>query len=689
MELKMQKWGSGLVIGLFFTALVVAGCAKGDAGSSSVSNPSAVNFQPKGTIQGKVRDATTFEPIVNAVVSIGLSSDVTDANGQYILANVPATSDALNGTVSSNYDMTINLRSVNSPINMGLAVSATNPHYPDFAYRDVSVSFTSLNDAMPCSDGTNPDPAAADGGCGTNNTNHDTPVDGLATNADVLVGKMDTTVKGTLLGCPTLAGSALLPLSGYTVQLVTQGFSTQNTGTGASGNIVNTTTTDANGNFQFDFVEAYGTYAVHATDTADTASATVSGWSTTIPAPADGQTSVFLVNSPMTACNVDNLGPLVVATAPENGSDQDPSATTAVTFNFSEPVAQTPSASTDPSGVFNLADRIKVIWDATKVFGSVQEELPFTAAWNATFDQLTVTFAAGASSKYHVTILDMNTLLKDANGNPAQMGVCADDGRVPTLWASDFIDSDENDCTVYFTTNAGGVGAPAAPVISLVNQATLNQVANTTGNFDWLPVSGAKTYNFYCSIDERFADGAILPGTPLLFDGILQQSQEIYDFDSFIESAGNDIGIQYSCYVTALNSDGVESGPSNVEVAADVRGPAISTLGGYVVHDYDSDGAVDHIDLYFNEPLDEASAETAGNYAITTGEAGGATVTAAALVQQTFPTFVTLTVTTALAPADFGDDATDEIAVSGVRDVNQNVINPGSDTIHLQSGVID
>jgi len=96
MEFMKQKWSSGLVMGLVFTALVIGGCAKGDKGSISttVANPSPTSFQPKGTIQGKVRDSVTLQPIVNAVVSIGLSADVTDAQGQYILANVPATFDA-------------------------------------------------------------------------------------------------------------------------------------------------------------------------------------------------------------------------------------------------------------------------------------------------------------------------------------------------------------------------------------------------------------------------------------------------------------------------------------------------------------------------------------------------------------------------------------------------------------------
>ncbi|MBI3811907.1 MAG: Ig-like domain-containing protein [Nitrospirae bacterium] len=693
MQSKMQKWSSGVaVVGLVFIALVIGGCKGSKSNSLSLTDPNSATFQPKGTIQGKVRDTITLQPVVGALVSVGLATDVTDAQGQYVLANIPATTDALNGTVSGHYDITIDLRSVSSPVKMGTAVSATNPHYPTFSYLNVSVLFTSLNDANPCQDGTNPSVPPGGTTCGTNNTNHDTPVSGLVGNGDVFVGKLDSTIKGTVVGCPTLTGFALLPLSGYTVQLVTSA-SNGDTGTGSTGNVVNTVTTDASGNFEFDYVEAGASFAVHATDTAASASATVSGWSPAVVAPADLQTSVVLVNNPVTACTLDNLGPVVVATSPENGSEQNPGATS-VTFKFNEAVALTPYS--DPvNTVVGLTNSVKVVFDGNTVINPGNGSfLPSTASWNATMDLLTVSFTTGTSGAYHVTILNAPSM-QDLNGNPVQMGVCPDDSAVP--WSTFFTSGGSNDCTVFFTTNDGGVGAPAAPVVTVLDAANLDQSTlfggTHTAVMDWAPVTGAKWYNFYCSTDEIFSDGTIQLGTVSLIAGngnnqAIMVSSLSWNTGGFVEIAGGQptqIGLQYSCFVRGANSDGIEGASSNTFVLKDAKGPYMSN-GSLNFNDQNSDGNIDTIIIYFVEPINELTASVPGNYKLSiTGFTAPAVLGARLLPSGDA---VQLSISDTLTQANLQGNAANKITVTGVTDLAGNVISTGGDEIDLATAVV-
>ncbi|HEY5594152.1 MAG TPA: Ig-like domain-containing protein, partial [Nitrospiria bacterium] len=498
MQVK-KMWSSGLVVGLLFTALI-GGCAKGDDGSisTSVDSPSAATFRPIGTIQGKVVDSTTRQPIVNAVVSIGLAADVTDAQGQYILANVPATSDALNNTVNGRYDMTVDLRAVVSPIDM--RVATTTPRYPDFRYQDVSVSFTSLNDTD-CDNINNGDSDGLDA-C-ENSSNHDTAVDGLVSNQDVQVGKLSANIQGVVAGCSVANGDFFTPVANATVNLISAsiGIDGSNSSTG-SGQVVATTTTDANGVFTFNNIEANQTFNIAAMDSATNPTRANDGNTGTpgiqpnysLTSPPEGQTIVLSVqeSSAVHICLLDNHSPEIIAVSPEPGSDLTAGATT-VTLTFSEPIKQETASSTVPSTVgSNLYDNIVVNFDGNKA-----GNIPYTLAWNATFDQLTVGFTTGASALYVVKLPGVASL-RDADLNGAVPGKC------PTASISPWITTGvAGDCVVYFSTN-GGTTVTAAPVLTLVNDASLDQAGSTTGILDWPPVSGAKTYNVYCTTFEHF-----------------------------------------------------------------------------------------------------------------------------------------------------------------------------------------
>src|SRR3990172_8206833 len=129
-------WMAGFLIAAISTMFTMAGCSKDTA--ESITNPTSATFKPKGTIQGHVRDAATQEPIVGARVVVGDREGTTDATGQYIIKDVPATTDALNGTVSDSYHVTIDLRTVTSPVKM--TDPTVTQKYPEFEYNEVSVN---------------------------------------------------------------------------------------------------------------------------------------------------------------------------------------------------------------------------------------------------------------------------------------------------------------------------------------------------------------------------------------------------------------------------------------------------------------------------------------------------------------------------------------------------------------------
>src|SRR3990172_8911846 len=184
-------WMAGFLIAAISTMFTMAGCSKDTA--ESITNPGSATFKPKGTIQGVVVDAVSREPIVGARVSVGVGEATTDEMGQYVIKDVPATTDALNGTVGDVYDVSVDLRNATKPINMKTATEK----YPEFSYRTVSVSYTSLNDTE-CPDST--DYGDSDADCG-NSTNHDTRVDGLVANLRIEIGRLACNIKGTVYGC--------------------------------------------------------------------------------------------------------------------------------------------------------------------------------------------------------------------------------------------------------------------------------------------------------------------------------------------------------------------------------------------------------------------------------------------------------------------------------------------------------
>jgi hypothetical protein len=229
-----------LLVVLAVASLGIYGCS-GDS-TTFPGNPSTNpnTLQPTGTIQGVLTDSVTHEPIVGAVIDIAGATASTNGNGQYEIRNVPATSDSVSGvqTIKGTYQATINLQRVTSPVNM-VTPAAGSFLYPQFAYTQFDVTFTSLNDSNP-GNGTSPGSTSA--------SNHATPVTGIAQGYDLTVGKLSAGIAGQVATTKAVGetGTAFVAVqTGYTVNLIS-----------ASNKIVATATTDATGSFSFSNVQA-------------------------------------------------------------------------------------------------------------------------------------------------------------------------------------------------------------------------------------------------------------------------------------------------------------------------------------------------------------------------------------------------------------------------------------------------
>ena len=219
----------------------LAGCGDDKSVSSAVGVPNPNALVPTGTIQGYLRDTVTNEPIVGAVVDIGVARATTTETGQFVIANVPATGGIGAGlAANAPYQVTIDLRNVKQ------ATGAAK--YPDFSYAAAAVNYSSLND------GSND--------AGTSSSNHDTTVTGLVAPLNINVGKLAAGIKGVVANGRTFAPVG----AGYTVKLVSLGSVNSAVagkgGTGATENVVASVTTDATGAFSFANIESLRNFRI-------------------------------------------------------------------------------------------------------------------------------------------------------------------------------------------------------------------------------------------------------------------------------------------------------------------------------------------------------------------------------------------------------------------------------------------
>lgn len=594
MQLKAKQ--KVILAMLLASSIVMTGCGQpsNDANTSNVTSTVLSVISPTGTIQGNLIDAVSQKPIVGAVIDIGLATATTNQDGQFVLANVPATqigTGAAQGTtLQGNYEVSINLKNVTSPVNMS---TATTGRYPDFSFKQAQVEYTS-------------------------DVSH--PLTGIAKGYQFTVGKLDASVVGVVTdanGTPVVAGYNVTLYSAVNAQNSTTGSTGQgpvvNPGSN-SGHIIGTTTTDASGNFTFANIEAGVNFMIAAQDAAYTKYGERS-----FTAPTDNATRTlsFQSGDAVVVASTDTVKPTVVSVTPENNSDITPAATNVV-FTFSEPIKQTtPVADVSPSNPNGLYSLVNVNFNGPK---SLASNLTHTLAWSADRKTLTVTLpTVGASSKYTVDISPAQPQLKDDADNAVAAVVAKYTEKL----------------AVDFTTNGGATAA--APTIAITNAASINATSFTTGapvavSLDWLPTSGAKGYNIYRTMNEVW--GATTNAHPTVKLNTTAQLTTNYSdgFSNCWDPAlatftakcdyveNNAVKLTYSYVVKAVNSDGTESAASSAVVAADavaprlVAGTAVACGNASTTCDATNTN-ITAITIPFDEQMDKVSATTPANYA--------------------------------------------------------------------------
>ena len=569
-----------IVTALLGLSFGLSGCQgpKGDTGAIGAA-------QPTGTIQGSLRDSVTQQPIAGALVDIGVATATTNAQGEFVIANVVVPVDANNNVNAASFPVNINLRSVSSPVNMASATAT--PRYPDFFYQTIPVTFTQLYTA----------------------TGTATPVTGLVATVDFLVGKLAANITGVVADSVTRQPVA----AGYTVKLVSLGSANSATttgGTGAAENIVGSTTTDASGGFTFANIESLRNFRIDAWNAAQTFRGTAN-----VTSPADGETRTLSIqgNDAVFVASTDVLAPTIISVTPEQNADIAPAATNVV-FTFSEPILQTADTSTSPSVPTGLYNTVAVNFNGAKA-----SNIARSLSWNATSTQLTVNIPAlAASSRYSVSLAGTGTALRDANNNAVTNIATAGKG------------------VLSFTTN--GSTTPAAPAaVTVTNSASLNYNSPTV-LLNWLPVSGAKAYNVYRAQNFAGASGQLqlvqpVAGQPSTLTSNFSDAVPNSPTVPFVSSQSK---LTYTYVVRSVSTDNVESADSIPVTVQDNVVPTATIPAGLAAT----------YTITFIEPVDEATATTLANYVLTQGVAASVPVISNAVLNANLTT-VTLTLSAA------------------------------------------
>lgn len=602
---------------LLLSAILAAQLMGCDGDQSTVLNPNPAELQPKGTIQGILRDTVTQEPIVGATVDIGVGSALTSPTGQFVISNVPATTDSLNGSVTGVYQATIDMRSVTRP--------AGAAKYPDFAFAAMTVNYTSLNDAGQAATGTDSVSLSA--------SNHDTPVTGLVASAVLTIGKLSATVQGVAYDATTRQPVG----AGYDVKLVSLG-SNQGGSSGATENIVATTVTNGSGAFSFANIEALRQFRL---DVFHPSRGELG--SENVRAPADGEVKQLLIQNDdadtlnddlqgVAVRSTDDVAPFITEITPENNTDLAAGTVNAV-FRFSEPINQNPGTDTNPSnpnGIHYLVD--------VNFTGMKASNIPYSLAWNGTGTQLTVTLPnLPAGARYAINLANAAGRLRDASENALLVNA---------------------NTSLAFSTR--GAVMPAAPGAVLVtNAAQMNQTGAPT--LDWLPVSGAKGYNVYRATTTGSAAGTqlLLTATP---------TANSHFTDSMLSFVSGQSAVSYTYLVKSVSLDNTESAGSSVSTADSVRPTAIvtdigPTPGSAPKRDYR---------VCFSEVMDEGTVKGATNYLVgfQTGQSAPTLPTIDNYTYNPVTGCMVVTLATSLTPVAHA------LTVSGMSDVAGNLLVP-------------
>lgn len=574
-------------LALLLLMVSMFGCAKDN---NTPLSPTSQASQPEGTITGLIRNRTTGQPVAGAGISLGyngsVESAVSDSAGAFSFANVPAGQyEVVNGApvYSGSYTLTVSLVNYNS------AQTDSSKKYRDYYYSTVTVTFTTLG--------------KGDSGA----------VAGLAGSVSLGISYLNTTVKGQIVD------QNMQPIAGSIVTLYDE--------TVVPAAAIAQTTSGSDGSYEFTRVDNGLTIGI----TAVSKDGSLQG---SLPAPITLPANVTsdslrsgVLSERVMLTPVNNVHPFVISITPSNNSDVSPG-TVQFVYTFSEPIKQTPYTRTDlPPGSNTMIDDIVLNFiGMKKTSGAVD----FTAQWNSSFTQLTITpqgLVGSARYSLDVSAAFGSGKLTDASGNALVNN---------TEITGDFE-------PLQFTTN-GGSPVPAAPAV------TRRIVPGYFGPLDfnggavgleWNYDPTARSYNIYKSVDG----------------GPFQLLQQNFYGVQFTDNSGSlvvPLGVNnplkagsVSYEVRAVSMDLVEGPVSNIVTVSDEVHPRLANATVAAA-------GTNHwvYTLYFSEPLDVSSAENIDSYLFTNTSAVTFTKTAANYVGYTVGGYVVeLSVTTSAVPA--------------------------------------
>ncbi len=573
-----------LIIAVFFLSMF--GCSKD---SSTPVSPSSRVTQPRGTITGLVRNNVTNEPVAGAKISLGYNGSVqsttSDSAGAFSFADVPAGQymDVTGVPVfSGSYTLTVSLVARNA------AQTDQNKKYRNYYYRTVTITFTSL-------------------GAGDS-----TSVNGMVGSVSLGISYLNTTVKGQVVD------QKMQPLPGALVTLYDM--------TVVPAVAMAQTATAANGSYSFSNVDNGLTIQITALSHDGSLEGSLP-FSYTLPANVTTDSLRSGVSSErIMALPVDDTNPYVASISPENNSDV-ATANLQIVYTFSEPIKQTAYTRTDlPAGSNTIIDDIVLNFLGMK---KASGAIDFTAAWNSTFSQLTITPGGlTGSSRYS---LDLTAAFNSGKITDAAGNVLVNNTKI----TGDFE-------ALQFTTS-GASTAPAVPTVARRSVPgyydNLDYNGGTVG-LEWAYDANARSYNIYKSVN----------GSPY------QLLQSDFYGVQFAENSGSLVvplnaanplsAGSVSYQVRAVSKDLVETTSSNTITVTDAVAPRLINAAVAAA------GTNSWIyTLSFSEPLKVSTAENVSNYLFTNTGAVTFTKTAANYIGFSGGVYVVqVSVTTSAAP---------------------------------------
>lgn len=598
---------------------IVSGCKQDASTPIEPVITSLKTYQPKGTITGLVKNRTTDAPVSGAVISIGYDGVVhattSDVAGAFSFADVPVGQyQIVNGAsvMSGTYTLTVSLVNYNS------SQTDQAKKYRNYYYTTTTIRFTSL--------------AAGDS----------VAVSDMVGSVLLPISYLNTTVVGQVVD------QKAQPVANAVVSLYDA--------TVVPNVVLAQVQTQADGGYQFVKVDNGLTILLKAASADGSLEGSLPASFTLPPNITSDSMRSQVAAERIVLTPVDNVSPTVVSITPENNADVAPGALQIV-YTFSEPIKQTAYTRTDlPLGQSTMLDDIAITYLGLK---KITGPTTFSAQWNSSFTQLTITpQGLIGSARYTASIQ-----------TAANSGKLTDiSGRVlinNTSLTGDFE-------AMQFTTS-GNSTTPAAPILSrrsiLGLYTDLDYLGGTVG-LAWNLDANARSYNIYKSING---------GSFELLQKDVYGVQYADNSGSLVFPAGaanplTSASVRY--FVRAVSKDLVESPASNpISVGDDVL-PVLNTANVTITPYLSSANNSYAILFRFSEPLNQASAQLVDNYSFVNTDIVTITKDRADYLGYSSPGVYLVQLKVSTGPLTLPAGYT--LAVSNVSDLAGNKIDPAT-----------